>query len=218
MITSTEKRIYNTFLAISRKKQNKPFKLRQDFENFEQDEKYPAIKKLAYFFERFPSIDINDYFLAPYAIYVNDENTYYDLQFYLSQKARSVYTMYMKKKENVDADSEENLKKCKESLMFIYKYCKDKGCSVEKYLEQESCDGSLLPAFAVHLKNRDINVYALFAFEDFENKFFRIPADLLEFMFGSLYTDFAQLRRKFVMSEKCKQVCRTGLKIIETKS
>lgn len=217
MITSTEKRIYNTFLAISRKKQNKPFKLRQDFENFEQDEKYPAIKKLAYFFERFPSIDINDYFLAPYSIYVNDENTYYDLQFYLTQKARSVYTMHMKKKESVDVDSEENLNKCKESLMFIYKYCKDKGLPVEEYLNLKE-ENSLLPAFVVHLKNRDINVYALFAFEDFENKFFRIPADLLEFMFGSLYNDFAQLRRKFVMSEKCKQVCRTGLKIIETKS
>ena len=217
MITSTEKRIYNTFLAISRKKQNKPFKLRQDFEDFEQDEKYPAIKKLAYFFERFPNIDINDYFLAPYSIYVNDENTYYDLQFYLSQKARSVYTMHMKKKENVEADSEENLKKCKESLLFIYKYCKDKGFSVEEYLNLKE-ENSLLPAFAVHLKNRDINVYALFAFEDFENKFFQIPADLLEFIFGSLYNDFAQLRRKFVMSEKCKQICRSGLKIIETKS
>ena len=217
MITSTEKRIYNTFLAISRKKQNKPFKLRQDFEDFEQDEKFPAIKKLAYFFERFPNIDINDYFLAPYSIYVNDENTYYDLQFYLSQKARSVYTMHMKKKESVDADSEENLKKCRESLMFIYKYCKSKDCSVKEYLVIKE-ENSLLPAFAVHLKHRDINVYALFAFEDFENKFFQIPADLLEFIFGSLYNDFAQLRRKFVMSEKCKQICRSGLKIIETKS
>jgi hypothetical protein len=125
--------------------------------------------------------------------------------------------MHMKKKENVEADSEENLKKCKESLLFIYKYCKDKGCSVEEYLNIKE-ENSLLPAFAVHLKNRDINVYALFAFEDFENKFFQIPADLLEFIFGSLYNDFAQLRRKFVMSEKCKQICRSGLKIIETKS
>lgn len=214
MITSTEKRIYNTFLAISRKKQNKPFKLRQDFENFEQDEKFPAIKKLAYFFERFPNIDINDFFLAPYSIYVNDENTYYDLQFYLSQKARAVYTMYMKKKESVDADSEENLKKCKDSLLFIYKFCKDKGCSVKEYLNIKE-ENSLLPAFAVHLKNRDINIYTLFAFEDFETKFFQIPSDLLEFIFGSLYTDFAQLRRKFVMSEKCKQVCRNGLNIIK---
>lgn len=217
MITTIEKRIYNTFLAISRKKQNKPFKLRQDFDKFEEDEKYPAIKKLAYFFERFPNIDINDYFLAPYAIYVNDENTYYDLSFYLSQKARSVYTLYLKKKESVDIESEENLNKCKESLMFIYKYCKNKGCSINEYLDQKD-ENALLPAFAVHLKNRDINVYALFAFEDFENKFFQIPADLLEFIFGSLYNDFAQLRRKFMMSEKCKQVCRSGLKIIETKN
>lgn len=217
MITTIEKRIYNTFLAISRKKQNKPFKLRQDFDNFEEDEKYPAIKKLAYFFDRFPNIDINDYFLAPYAIYVNDENTYYDLSFYLSQKARAVYTMYIKKKESVDVDSEENLNKCKDSLMFIYKYCKDKGCSVSEYLNQKD-DNSLLPAFAVHLKNRDVNVYALFAFEDFENKFFQIPADLLDFIFGGLYNDFAQYRRKFMMSTQCKQVCRSGLKIIETKN
>jgi hypothetical protein len=216
MISLLEQRIYNTFLAISRKKQNKPFKLRKDFEDFEQDPKYTPVKKLAYFFERFENIDVNDFFLAPYAIYENDENAFYDMEFYLTQKARHVYSLYMKKKDNVEVDSEENIEKCKESLLFIYKYCKEKNIPVTEYLDVVT-EGNVLPDFAKHLKNRNVNIYTLFAFPDFENKFFKISADLLDFMFGSLYNDFVQFRRKFIMSNKCKEVCRTGLEILKNK-
>lgn len=219
MVTHLEKRIYNTYLAISRSKQNKPFKLRQDFKKFEEDPNYTPIKKLANFFDRHQNVNINDYFIAPYAIYKNDVNAFYDLKFYLSAKARNIYTMYMKRQDTQHPDSQHIIKKCKDSMHFIYKYCKDNSITLDQYLSQKT--SGIIPDFGLHLKDRKVNIYTLFAFDSFEKKFYEIPKDMLAFMFGEIYNDFARLRMRYLQSEDCKRVCKSGLneikKILEKK-
>lgn len=213
MVTALEKRIYNTFLAVSRKKQNKPFKLRENFSNFEQDKNYQNIKKLSHFFNRFGEIDINDFILAPYAIYENDVDAYYELSFYLTQKARKVYSLYMKKKDSNNIESEQTIQKCKDSILFIYKFCKEKKIPLNDYILQKT--GCIVPDFCVHLKERKVNIYTLLAIEGFEQKFFEIPKDIFALMFGNKYNDFAKIRMMFLRSDNCKRVCKTGLKEIK---
>ena len=45
-----EKQIYNTYIIVSRSINNKPFKVRKDFTDFEKKPEYLAVKKLAIFF------------------------------------------------------------------------------------------------------------------------------------------------------------------------
>lgn len=213
MVTSLEKRIYNTYLAVSRSKNNQPFKLRENFDKFEEEPHFISVKKLANFFERHQNVSINDFFIAPFAIYKNDTKAFYDLKFYISAKARSIYTMYMKKKDKQSPDSDSSIKRCKDSMMFIYKYCMKKKISLDKYLFEKS--SGQFPDFILHLKDRKVDIYTLFAIDGFEKKFFESPQDLLAFMFGDLYNDFTKLRMAYMRSETCKRVCKTGLNEIK---
>ena len=58
-----EKQIYNTYLIVSRSINNKPFKTRKDFTNFEKKPEYLAVKKLAAFFKKHRQLNINSFFL-----------------------------------------------------------------------------------------------------------------------------------------------------------
>ena len=85
-----EKLIYNNFLEVSKRINNKPLRYRKNFDNF-SDENYVYINKLSIFFKKFNHINIKDFFEAPYFVY-NDN--YYDLKFYLSHRAIQSYTLY----------------------------------------------------------------------------------------------------------------------------
>jgi hypothetical protein len=95
-VTGREKHIYNTWLAVVRSNNNKPFKLRKNWTAFEEKPEYYQIKKLANFFNRHDNIDINDFFTSPFKVYPEPAN--YDLQFYNTMKALTCYKIYINKK------------------------------------------------------------------------------------------------------------------------
>ena len=76
-ITNQERYIYNTYLRVSRTKQNKPYKYRKDFKDFTNHDQYFFVKKLSLFFNKFSHISIDRFFTAPYELYP-DDNTVYD--------------------------------------------------------------------------------------------------------------------------------------------
>ena len=65
----SEKNIYNTFLKISRSQSGLPYKLRKQWHGFENTEYYPLVLRLKNFFIRNQSVDMIEYFKAPYTIY-----------------------------------------------------------------------------------------------------------------------------------------------------
>ena len=93
-MTQNEKDCYNNYLAATRSIKNKPFKLRKDFSGFEDSEDYIYVKRMAHFFAKFPHIVKQWYFEAPFKIY--EDQDYFPLKFYASQKAIKTYTLYMK--------------------------------------------------------------------------------------------------------------------------
>ena len=103
-MTNLEIRIYNTHLAISRSSRNKPFKIKKTFVGFEEDPRYPAIKRLFNFFSRYPEIDMQTYFKAPYELYKDVE--YFDLNYFASPRAIKSYSIYKQFLTKTSPDSQ----------------------------------------------------------------------------------------------------------------
>jgi hypothetical protein len=210
-ITEQEKHIYNKFLAISRSIKNKPFKLRKDFANFEENENYIYVKKLSLFFKKYPNIVVDDFFTAPFKIYNNDSDGSYDLKFYTSQKALKIYTIYQTKKQDELPDKNNQLFFIKQSLNFILKFCKGNNIEVSDYIGHMTND---INSFILHLKERKISVYVLFGFTDAEKILNSIGPDMLDFIFKDLKNKMAIYRTRYYTSKKAKLLVKHGLEKI----
>ena len=192
-VNGCKKRIYNTHLEISRKARNEPFRLRKDFSDLDEDV-LVSLDKLEKLFDRYPNLDMDDFFLAPHRIYPDED--WYPLEFYTTQKAITCYTQYMKMVELQDPDSPESLKRLIAGLSFVGKFCKEKGLLISDY--ELNMEGTM-PCFVEHLKNHKINYYTLHALT------FRKPdveSRILEFIFPDFHTVFRKTRNKFYTSRK----------------
>ena len=216
-LTDREKQIYNKFHAVTRSEQNKPFKLRKDFEGFE--DKYPDrvfyVKKLALFFTRFPHVSVDDFFKAPFDIY-QDRSSQFDLKFYTSQRALKVYTMYNQKNQLKSPDSDDQLVVIRKSLEFILKFCDSNNLSIEQYTEHQSGN---IPSYIMHLKQCKVSVYVMFGFEGFESSMQAIDKEHVELILGDLVKMLPNYRTTFMSSKFAKRLVRTGItKIKELQS
>ena len=89
-----EKNIYNTYLATSKKAKNKPFKIRKDFSGLNSID-ILCLKKIRNFFNKFNWVIPEQYFIAPYILYPDQE--WFGLDFFASQKGIKTFTLYLKK-------------------------------------------------------------------------------------------------------------------------
>jgi hypothetical protein len=55
-----------------------------------------CLKRLSNLFEKHKDINITDFFKAPYSVYSNEET--FDLKFYTTQKAITVYKIFLESK------------------------------------------------------------------------------------------------------------------------
>ena len=209
MITKFQELIYNTHLKLSRTKQNKPFRFRQDFTDFEKDPNYVYILKLEAFFKKFPHIKVLDFLEAPYLVY--PEQTYYSLDFYLTQKAIKVYTIFNKQKTDAVPDSQLQIDFIKKSLEFIYKFCKEKKITITDYINDKT---ELLPSFLMHLKEHNISIYVLFGWNEFESVFSKLDQEEVKFVLGHIYDNLSKYRTMWFQSVKAKKIVKEGIKIL----
>jgi hypothetical protein len=201
-MTDFQKRIYNSHLAISRKMRDKPFRIRKDFSDMDQT-KLDRLASLERFFNSYQNIKIDDYFAAPYVIFEDDD--YFDLDFYLTSKAKKAYSQYMKKIEMDDPDSESSLNRLVDSLKFVKNFCKEKNLTLKEYpLYIEDA----LPNMIDHLKNHHINMYALHALGvtkiEVENR-------ILDFIFSDFWISFQKTKNKFYLSKKMKEFSKQAI-------
>jgi hypothetical protein len=205
-MTDFQKRIYNSHLAISRKMRDKPFRIRKDFSDMDQT-KLDRLASLERFFNSYQNIKIDDYFSAPYVIFKDDD--YFDLEFFLTSKAKKAYSQYMKKIEMDDPDSEDSLKRLVDSLKFVKNFCKEKGLTLEKYPVYIE---NALPNMIDHLKNHHINMYALHALGvskiEVENR-------ILDFIFSDFWISFQKTKNRFYLSKKMKEFSKQAIDKIQ---
>ena len=211
-ITDQEKFIYNTYLRKSRTKQNKPYRIRKDFAKFDESEYYIYVRRLGLFFKKFQHIRIDNFFDAPYELYP-EEDTLYDLKFYASSRGIKVYSLYMDHLDQSNPDTEYHIQYIKNSLLSIFKFCRDNNVEIQDYAKQIIGD---VPAFVLHLQRRDVSVYTLFGFDGFESEISKVPDSRLNFTLGKNFTSLlAQYRSRYYNSNKSKQITKQGIKKIK---
>ena len=193
-----EKIIYNNFLEVSKKINNKPVKYRKNFDNF-PDKNFIIVNKLSKFFNKFKHLNIKDFFEAPYFVF--NEN-YFDLKFYLSPKAIKAYTLYNDKFLLNNPDDEKTLSKMHNSVKFIYNYCKNKNININEYLLVKEGEYNV---FLKHIKNRDIIIFTLFAFSNFEKILSSIDNEIKN-MYSSNFSKLSYIRMKYYSSSKAKKI------------
>ena len=206
-MTDFEKLIYNHFLEVSKKVNNKPVRYRKDFSNF-SDEDYIYVNKLSRFFNKFKNINIKDFFEAPYFVY--NEN-YFSLKFYLSPKAIKAYTNYSDNYILNNPDSIQTLQKLKDSIKFIYQYCKKNNLKIIDYLKYKEASYNV---FLKHIKERNINFFILFSFKDFSEVTDKIENDIKD-IYSSNFSKVNYIRTKYYASSKAKIIVSNFKKYIE---
>jgi hypothetical protein len=212
MITDFEKYIYNTHLKATRQHKNQPYKLRKDFDDLDEKDKL-CLKKLSSFFNKHKEISPNTFFSASYKIF--SDETFLDLSFFLTLKAIKAYTIHNKNISNLDPDSEEQLIFTKNSLKFIFLFCQENKISIPEYISHKTKN---IFSFVLHLKNREVNIYSLFGFDNFSANIKKSDLDVLKFMFDeSLLEKINTQKIKFLNSYKCKSLVINGLQKLSDK-
>lgn len=210
MLSEIQKNIYNSFLKVTRTVKNKPFRYRKNFESIDSTTEV-ILKKLERLFASHSSISYDTFFTAPYKVY-NDQE-FFDLQFFVTQKAIKCYTTYVKQREIENPDSESAINMSKAACSFIYKFCKSSEITLDKY--KNSVEGNI-PLPILHLKEHKINYYTLHALY-IKNLISPDMKSIFTLMFDNFFNTYSATQQKFIKSVRHKSTIRTALKLIEEK-
>lgn len=154
----TIERVYNKWLAVTRSQRNKPFRLRQDFTDIENEEFYPYLVKLTDFFKRHPNLFSDEFFIAPFKLFENDKG-YYKLKFYASQKGLVACSKYFSEIDSMDAS--EQVAQVKKSYEYIGRFCIRHNILINDYPFYKT---GIYPEFLIHMKDHLISPYVVFSF------------------------------------------------------
>lgn len=204
VINDFHKKIYNVYLRVCAESRNRPYRNRKDFKKFEHTK---DILKIGELFKKYPHIDIDKYFEAPYKIWETKET--YTIDFYSKRKALTCYINYKKKLIALHPDDTYNLNKLISGFYFIKDFCLKNKLSLEDYIDHK--DG--IYSFLTHLKEDRVSIYNLFSFNKFKSKFRDdVDTELKQTLFSDLYMDYDMMHRRFITSKKCHLLSKKCLK------
>jgi|688.fasta_scaffold578265_1 hypothetical protein len=198
-MTEFEKRIYNTHLAVSRSLRNKPFKKRENFNNFETDSKFFFIKRLAIFFQKYPDIDMGMYFTAPYKLYNDVE--YFDLNYFASPRAIKSYSIF--KQELLGKSPDHHKQSVLDSLQQIAKFCLEKRIQLDDYITYK--ETSIEPEWLYHVKKFNLNFYVFMEFPNVFDIISKLPVDEKELLLGDFGVNYITYKTRYNTSKYLKQ-------------
>jgi len=198
VITDLERRIYNKHLAVSRTLKGQPFKLKQNFDNFEEDPKYIFIKRLSIFFTKYPDVSMDTYFIAPYKLYTDVQ--YFDLSYFASPRGIKTYTIYKQQLLQESPDSQKD--EVQKSLIFIAHYCLKNKIQFYDYINFK--ENGIEPVWLYHIKHNKINPYSLMEFSNVFQLIQELPKDEREILLGRFGTNFLDYRTRYVNSKALK--------------
>jgi hypothetical protein len=206
-----EPEIYNTYLRISRTARGQQWRPRKDFSEFVDTKEGYYLKRLNLFFDKFPQINIEDFFLAPFIIYKDEQ--YFGLNFFITQKAINAYSIYNKQKQEESPDTPAQLEFILDSVKFIGNYCRENGIQLTDYIDNKI---GISYAFAIHYKHKKVSIYSLLYFPKFEKNVYLLEADERMLFFNSSSPDFSKFKTRYIISTKAKDLIQTAFKRIST--
>lgn len=206
-ISQNLKSIYNTHLAVSRKTRGKPFKRREDFSDFETLPDFNKWKILEHFLNKFPNVDKELYFKAPYELWKDKD--YFAVDFYITPAATRAYTTYKTQLQQQNPDFDESLTYIKESLLFISKYCKQNNLNLDDYILEKP--GSIY-TWMKHIRQGQISPYVIFGFSNIDDIIYNTPNDERDLLLGEFGDKLYYYKEKYNRSKYAKQLITIGLK------
>jgi len=195
-MTDFQKRIYNKHLAVSKIVKNKPFRVRVNFEKFDES-RLVFLKKIETFLSKYPEVDIDRYFIAPYKLYPDVE--YFDLSYFASPRAIKSYSLYSNIIKLQQPDEQKT--DVAESLRFIGSFCINHKINLDDYGVFRK---DLEPCWVYHLKTGKINCYTLMEFPGIYSIIEEMPGDERIFLLGEFGTNFLEYRNKYNNSKLLK--------------
>jgi hypothetical protein len=215
-ITENQKRIYNQHLSTYKHHQNKPYTLRENFDEFaEKDaEHYQCLIKLDNFFYNHKYVNRKLFFDAPYVIY--EDREFFDLCFYNSQAAIKCYTLYIKQLEEQSPDGKSQLEFISDSLKFIRDYCIERKVHLIDYFKLNDC---ITSQWGIDFVANNVSIYVLLGFEYFnipiKDMMIGMPQEERELFFENALNNYALYKEKLGNSKKAKKLVIEGIKAID---
>jgi hypothetical protein len=188
-MTEFQKRIYNKHLAVSKIVKNKPFKVRVNFENVDEP-RLMSLRKIEVFLGKYPEVDIDSYFLAPYKLYPDVE--YFDLSYYASPRAIKSYSLYSNIINLQQPDQQKT--DVTKSLQFIGAFCIKQKINLDDY---SIFRNDLEPCWVYHLKTGKINCYTLMEFPGIYSVIEDMPQDERVLLLGGFGANFLEYKNKY---------------------
>jgi hypothetical protein len=216
MLTEFQKQIYNIHLASYKKRQKKPYKLRENFEGFEQEhpEETLTLMRLERFFQNYSGINPKLFFNAPYI--VHEDLEYKNLHYYNSQAAIKSYNLYLKLIEAATPDSDFQLEYINDSLKFIRDFCIEHKITLVNYMYFKE---GITYSWAVHLAQHKVSFFVILGFCIFNipihDHIYDMPEDELDMLLGDLPKNYAQFKDQLETSTKARSYVFNGLRLIE---
>lgn len=214
-INENQRNIYNLHLQTYRRFQNKPYKLRENFDDFDinKPEEYLWLQKIDQLFRTHPQINKKLFFEAPYRLY--EDQTYFSLNYYTSQKAIKSYTLYLKQINEQLPDNEFQLEFMKDSLVYIKKYCIEKKIDLVQYFDMIE---QVTYSWAVHLAEHQVSPYVIVCFTFFNipvyDKIFDMSVDERIMLIPEFADNYSLYKKRLLESNKAKKFLMNGIKLI----
>ena len=202
-MTEQEKHIYNNYLIVTRSKQGKPFKVRKDFDKFEENKCYSYVKRLCSFFNRYPHIKVKEFFEAPYEIYSDTQHV--SIDYYLTRAAIKAYSLYQKKIQDLSPDHQ--IESIRSSLQHIGSFCMRNNLTLEQYVHHKT---GCIYTWMLHYREHQINIYSLFEMGDILSIVSNTPTDERELLTDDLSKVITTFKTRYTTSSTAKQFVKEG--------
>lgn len=210
MVSNELKELYNTYLVASRSSRNQPFRIRKNFDGFEDTIEYSYLKRIQRFLYQYPQIKTRLYFEAPYKIY--EDTDYFDLKYFTTQKAVYAYTTYMKQLQEESPDSDHHIQFIKDSLRFIGMFCIKNNISLDDYITHS---GGATYSWMKHLREHNVSIYALFEYPMLFDIIRSTPRDELDLLLGSINLNIPVYKGRYMSSRNARRIVKEGFKRIK---
>lgn len=197
MITDELKNIYNLYLQALGKANNRAFRKKIKFEDFEEDDKNQLLK-LSRFFNQYKHINPLSFFNG---VFKQSEEKFLSLDFMNSRKAIISYSKFCDSKYDKFIDSDESLESMKEGFSFILKFLLINNQNVLQYTQMLNENG--VPFFLIHLKEQNISLYNLHAIKLEISDF---PTDYSELYLHDYKNKYFSTRQSYYNSTKMKNM------------
>ena len=205
--------IYNTYLSVSRGSRGKPWKARKDFTGFNDTPDGVSCKKLEMFFNKFPTIDVRDFLMAPYTVYKDED--LFPLSFYTTQKAIAIYSAMNKQKQEEMPDSEGQIEDIRKSLKYIATICVSRGITLEQFCDEKF---GYTNAALIDYRKKLINIYVLIKLPSFDSIVNSLSPQDKELYLQGVHNNIGKFKMRLNTSTRAKVLVEGGLKLINQKT